>query len=56
MSLRSRFIAAAVLVLITAFALLLLDSLPVIVLSVSVLAVTATLAAFTARVKKHQRR
>ncbi|WP_193105935.1 low temperature requirement protein A [Brachybacterium sp. FME24] len=45
---RSRFIAAVVLVLITASALLLRDSLPVIVLSVSVLAVTATLAALTA--------
>jgi low temperature requirement protein LtrA len=45
---RSRFIAAAVLVVITIAAMLLIDHVPVIALSVAVLAVTAVLAAHTA--------
>jgi low temperature requirement protein LtrA len=45
---RSRFIAAAVLVVITIAAMLLIDHVPVIALSVAVLAVTAFLAAHTA--------
>ncbi|GGF44880.1 membrane protein [Microbacterium sorbitolivorans] len=49
---RSRFIAMGVIVVIGAIALLLRDYLPVILLSLSVLTVTAVLAAQTARIRR----
>ena len=49
---RSRFIAMALLVAIAVLALLFAEHLPVLVLSLAVLAVTATLAARTARLRK----
>ncbi len=50
---RSRFIAMGVIVVIGAIALVLRDHLPVILLSLSVLAVTALLAARTARLRRN---
>jgi low temperature requirement protein LtrA len=50
---RSRFIAMGVIVVIGAIALVLRDHLPVILLSLSVLAVTAILAARTARLRRN---
>lgn len=52
---RSRVVAMGVLVLITAAALVVLEHLPVMLLSLAVLAVTATLAALTARDAQRRR-
>lgn len=50
---RSRFVAMGVIALIGTIALLLQDQLPVVVLSISVLGVTATLAARTAHIREN---